>query len=384
MYFPEKKVELIQELISDFKNIKKPIELENFKNKSMMVINKICKDSNNWISKLDEYLKKYTILIDVFSFDGPIVITFDVKNDIKNGITKQKIINLLELLIKEIEIDKEHVLKNNKTFKKGPIIKEFQISPTICKNGDTVTLYWEVENANSPIIISNRHRSGGGGEYNFGNKMKGHHSFTINAAEDVEYILTVKNDFGEIEKKILLRIDSEIANRMKVIKILLSSPSDVSRERKLVQQIEKDLNSSLSDRTKTILRVIYWEQDARPGIGNDGQDVINKTLPIDYNIYLGIMGGKFGTPTGRANSGTEEEFNQALNKYKNGQDIEILFYFKKHRAKTPMNSELKKIEDFKKRLQNEGILYFQYSNQKDLHSQIYKHLSGFFFKKEKV
>ena len=51
-----------------------------------------------------------------------------------------------------------------------------------------------------------------------------------------------------------------------------------------------------------------WEKDVFPAFGEDSQDVINKQIGTDYNIFVGIMWKKFGTPTSRAESGTEEEF----------------------------------------------------------------------------
>ncbi|PYL26201.1 MAG: hypothetical protein DMF37_02915 [Verrucomicrobia bacterium] len=45
-------------------------------------------------------------------------------------------------------------------------------------------------------------------------------------------------------------------------------------------------------------------------MGADAQDVINHQL-AEYDIFLGIMSCRFGSPTKRAHSGTEEEFNRA-------------------------------------------------------------------------
>ena len=51
----------------------------------------------------------------------------------------------------------------------------------------------------------------------------------------------------------------------------------------------------------------YGKKIPTLGLGIDAQDVINRQLG-EYDIFLGIMNTRFGSPTHRADSGTEEEF----------------------------------------------------------------------------
>jgi hypothetical protein len=57
--------------------------------------------------------------------------------------------------------------------------------------------------------------------------------------------------------------------------------------------------------------------------------VVNRQLPIpEYDIFIGIIWRRFGAPTKRAGSGTEEEFRIAYESWKrNREPREILFYF---------------------------------------------------------
>ena len=50
----------------------------------------------------------------------------------------------------------------------------------------------------------------------------------------------------------------------------------------------------------------------------DGQDVINRQIEDKYDLFIGIMYTKFGSPTNRAESGTVEEFEIA---YKKAQEL---------------------------------------------------------------
>ena len=66
----------------------------------------------------------------------------------------------------------------------------------------------------------------------------------------------------------------------------------------------------LNDWIKSSLEAVRWESHCNPGVGSNVQSVINEQIgPTD--IYVGIMWKRFGTPTGRAGSGTEEEFKAA-------------------------------------------------------------------------
>ena len=77
------------------------------------------------------------------------------------------------------------------------------------------------------------------------------------------------------------------------------------------------------------LEVVDWQTHASPGIGSDPQVVINRQLPENYEIFLGVMWARFGTATPRAGSGTEEEFERALTRHQaNPSSVRIMFYFK--------------------------------------------------------
>ncbi|RLD91267.1 MAG: hypothetical protein DRJ13_17550 [Bacteroidetes bacterium] len=73
----------------------------------------------------------------------------------------------------------------------------------------------------------------------------------------------------------------------------------------------------------------------------------------------------------RADSGTEEEFDRAFDRFNRAPgSLQILFYFK---STSPLNlqeivpSELEKVNAFKLRLGDEGTLYWHYSSIEDLH-----------------
>ncbi|MEO6231767.1 MAG: hypothetical protein ABJB11_10395 [Ferruginibacter sp.] len=120
------------------------------------------------------------------------------------------------------------------------------------------------------------------------------------------------------------------------IQIFVSCPGDVVIEKKAVEEICDRINTNMIDIGCNI-RLAF--RDFSEIIGRTGvrpQQLINESI-TGYNIYLGILFMRFGTPTGATNpnsgdpfeSGTEEEFVIASNKkLTEGGPSEIYLFFK--------------------------------------------------------
>jgi hypothetical protein len=163
-----------------------------------------------------------------------------------------------------------------------------------------------------------------------------------------------------------------------IIKVFVSSPTDVNDERNLLEEVIRELNISWSKFLGLRLDLLRWETHVSPGIGTDPQDVINEGITDDYDIFIGIMWQRFGTPTTRYGSGTVEEFERAYERYKrNPDEVKIMFYFKD----APPNSiseidaeQITAITKFKKSLGDKGTLYWTVQNREDFESLLRMHL----------
>ncbi len=110
------------------------------------------------------------------------------------------------------------------------------------------------------------------------------------------------------------------------IRIFVSSPGDVAAERNALKRVVASINRTDGQCRNAYLELFKWEQNVVPRIGPPSQEVVDAQTP-DYDIYLGIMSARFGTPTGNDGSGTEKEFRDALQKWKNTGTPWITFYF---------------------------------------------------------
>jgi len=108
-------------------------------------------------------------------------------------------------------------------------------------------------------------------------------------------------------------------------RIFLSSPNDVTVEKKALERVVTELNITHGATMGYRLELVRWETHAAPGAGRP-QQIITELIG-GYDIYVGIMWRRFGTPTGVAGSGTEEEFRNAYQAWERNRDIQIMFYF---------------------------------------------------------
>ncbi len=169
----------------------------------------------------------------------------------------------------------------------------------------------------------------------------------------------------------------------RIFKCLVASPGDTKDERELCLKIFKELNKGIGESFCFTIEERMWEHNTRPSFSGDySQATISDQLGNDYDIFVGIMNQKFGTETKVAGSGTEEEFNNAYERLKNKENVEIMFYFNdapiKPSAINP--SDLNKVRDFKKRVGDLGGYHWTYNGTNDFENTFRTHLTDYFVK----
>lgn len=163
------------------------------------------------------------------------------------------------------------------------------------------------------------------------------------------------------------------------IKCLVASPSDTAAEREVCKKIIGELNKSLGMKLGFFLETRMWEEDTHPSIGEYPQAVVNDQLGSDYEVFIGIMRQRFGSPTKVAGSGTEEEFNRAHDRHKKGEKVKIMFYFCTEAVQTDSLDldEVQRIRAFRKQLGEAGGLRDSFSSTSDFEEKIRRHLTDY-------
>lgn len=171
-----------------------------------------------------------------------------------------------------------------------------------------------------------------------------------------------------------------MARTESILSIFLASPGDVADERNRLVDAISEWNKTWARNLGVRLEVIRWEDDAYPGVGVDAQDVINQQLPVDYDLFIGIMWSRFGTPTARAGSGTVEEFERSLRMRHSGVNNPSIFFYFKDAPISPSKidtDQITKIRNFKQRLQAEGLLYWDFLDSDQFEKFVTLHITRY-------
>jgi hypothetical protein len=161
-------------------------------------------------------------------------------------------------------------------------------------------------------------------------------------------------------------------------KIFIASPSDLTPERELISSVISELNRTYGNPNNIVIELVRWETNSAPGISNVGvQSIINNDIP-QYDIFIGLLWTRFGTPTKCFDSGTEEEFHIAHKKFQNDNNsVQILFYFKTTPTKSINDidaNQLSKVREFKVSLETKKILYWEFNDNENLGSFLRQHI----------
>lgn len=128
------------------------------------------------------------------------------------------------------------------------------------------------------------------------------------------------------------------------IRLFIASPGDVTPERDRLLKVVQELNqpNGFLDDLGVTLQAIDWRSHVAPLMGRP-EAVVLEQLPVEsWDIFVGIMWSRFGTPTGGStelagagadpqtgfsfDSGTQEEFTLAYHAWQQKQRPQILFY----------------------------------------------------------
>ena len=157
-------------------------------------------------------------------------------------------------------------------------------------------------------------------------------------------------------------------------RIFVSSPGDVKAEREVLKElIEDELQKTIGADRGIQLEAWLWEYESRPGMGDIQQNITEQIG--DYDIFVSIFWTRFGTPTERFDSGTEEEFRDAYDQWRKDPSRPILIYF----CERPSNpstldvDQLSKVRVFREEIAELGM-YWTYTDLAEFRDLARKHL----------
>lgn len=145
---------------------------------------------------------------------------------------------------------------------------------------------------------------------------------------------------------------------------IFSPPDDTAEEKAAVSNAVQTINRVTGRNENFQIEIVHWKTDTYPAVGTDAQSLVNTQVGT-YDLILLLFRSRFGTPTSRANSGTEEEYDRARLRYlRNPIDVRIITYFGNPtvRLHDVDPGQLAQIKNFRRRIESEGILYHVYED----------------------
>lgn len=157
--------------------------------------------------------------------------------------------------------------------------------------------------------------------------------------------------------------------------LLISCPSDITDEVSLIKESIERFNENLSGVFHTEVNVKFWKQSSYPESGGKPQALLDKQIVEKCDAAVAIFWTRFGTPTEKYGSGTEEEVEWML-----AANRQVFMYFSdKPLAPSKLDiRQFQKVRSFKKRYRDKGLCYVYSTNsefQKHFESHLIKRLT---------
>jgi energy-coupling factor transporter ATP-binding protein EcfA2 len=112
-------------------------------------------------------------------------------------------------------------------------------------------------------------------------------------------------------------------------RIFVASPRDVAEEREIARKVVAGLSKDLGEAGRFSVEACGWE-DVRPGLAREPGRVQTLINPLveQADLLIGILWKRFGTYTGVAESGTQEEFDLICKRWEQRQPVDVMMYFR--------------------------------------------------------
>lgn len=157
----------------------------------------------------------------------------------------------------------------------------------------------------------------------------------------------------------------------KSFSVFISSPGGLDADRSVVMDEIMSLSKHGLQKGTPSISAVSWPDDIAAGAALYAQSVINRQT-AHYDILVCLIGTRMGTPTPRANSGTEEEFDQAMEVVLSGTPVQVLLFF----SNMPVRphdldpNQLLLVRAFREKASRLGVLYHMYSDPDELRQRL--------------
>lgn len=159
--------------------------------------------------------------------------------------------------------------------------------------------------------------------------------------------------------------------------LLISCPTDVDKFVPIAKECIENFNRFMGEVNNTILVGKHWSTDSFPQSGDRPQEILNNQFVRYCDAAIVVFWTRFGTPTDKYGSGTEEEIEEMLAANK-----QVFMYF----LDAPVSpssldqEQYNKVLAFKEKYKDKGV-YFTIKDENEFKKLLSNHLNLYFFQK---
>jgi hypothetical protein len=160
--------------------------------------------------------------------------------------------------------------------------------------------------------------------------------------------------------------------QIQLYRLFVAAPSDVDDAPEVIRGQIEQLNRDHGPLTHARVELTSWRTHSHPAAGARPQELLNKQVVDQCDILVGVFQSRFGTPTGVAASGTEEEIRRCI---KQGKTVMVYFAHLPVPRQRKARDEFARIARFKRKFGNLA-LYHTYTDLAEFEKAFRQHLAA--------
>ncbi len=154
-----------------------------------------------------------------------------------------------------------------------------------------------------------------------------------------------------------------------IFNLMKCGPSDVAREIKIISEEVDEWNRGAGMNSNFFVRHSHWATDALPDLSGRPQALINDRLIDNCDIVVAVFWRRFGSPTGIAASGTQEEIERAMT-----QGRKVMVYFSDvEDLRAEDDAQFRLVQQFREKLKPLGM-FWSFKSRAEFSKLFRKHL----------
>lgn len=157
-----------------------------------------------------------------------------------------------------------------------------------------------------------------------------------------------------------------------LFRLFVGAPSDVTEEHSIISGLTEEWNRHHGPNVPARLEFMNWRTHTHPAAGGRPQALINKQVVDQSDIVVGLFRSRFGSPTGVADSGTEEEIRRGIRLRRK---VMVYFAHLPQPKRDKERNEFARVEAFKKEYGDQA-LYHTYTDLAAFEKAFRQHLAG--------